>query len=47
MREEWLERAAELATRDPYYNPRPVDRHGIRGLLDDAYHGRRPVETRG
>ena len=37
-----LDAAAELATRDPYWNPRPVERSAIRGLLDDAFHGRRP-----
>jgi maleylacetate reductase len=26
----------------PYYNPRPVTREGVRALLDDAFHGRRP-----
>ncbi|KAB2855452.1 MAG: maleylacetate reductase, partial [Bauldia sp.] len=25
-----------------YWNPRPIDRAGIRALLDDAWHGRRP-----
>jgi maleylacetate reductase len=38
-----LDRAAELATQNPYYNPRPVTREGIRALLDDAYHGRPPA----
>jgi alcohol dehydrogenase class IV len=37
-----LERAADLAIADPYWNPRPIDRTGIRALLDDAWHGRRP-----
>jgi maleylacetate reductase len=37
-----LDQAAEIATRNPYYNPRPVSRDGIRRLLDDAFHGRRP-----
>ena len=37
-----LDRAAELATQAPYFNPRPPDRAGIRALLDDAFHGRRP-----
>jgi len=37
-----LDRAADIATGSPYYNPRPVDRDGVRALLDDAYHGRRP-----
>ena len=38
-----LDRAADLATAAPYYNPRPVDRAGVRALLDDAFHGRRPA----
>jgi maleylacetate reductase len=42
MSESDLDRAAELATASPYWNPRPVDRDGIRALLDDAFHGRRP-----
>ncbi|CAN0269702.1 unnamed protein product [Discosporangium mesarthrocarpum] len=37
-----LDRAAEIATASPYYNPQPVDRNGVRALLDAAYHGRRP-----
>ena len=36
------DRAADLATQAPYYNPRPPDRAGIRDLLDAAFHGRRP-----
>lgn len=40
--EDALDRAAELATRTPYYNPRPINGTGIRRLLDDAFHGRRP-----
>ena len=42
MREEDLDRAAEVAVQHPYYNPRPVTREGVRALLDDAFHGRRP-----
>ncbi len=38
-----LDRAAELATTSPYWNPRPVERAAIRKLLDDAWHGRRPA----
>jgi maleylacetate reductase len=43
MRAEQLDEAADLATRDPYPNPAPVTRDGVRRLLDDAYHGRRPA----
>lgn len=42
LKEEDLDRAAEIATASPYYNPQPVDRDGVRALLDAAYHGRRP-----
>lgn len=42
MPEAGLDRAADLAVADPYWNPRPIDRAGIRALLDDAWHGRRP-----
>jgi alcohol dehydrogenase class IV len=42
MKEADLDRAAELATTSPYWNPRPIERPAIRKLLDDAFHGRRP-----
>jgi maleylacetate reductase len=38
-----LERAAELATQNPYANPRPVEYAGVLALLKSAYEGRRPV----
>jgi maleylacetate reductase len=37
-----LERAADIAVQNPYYNPRPITREGIRALLQDAFEGRRP-----
>jgi maleylacetate reductase len=37
-----LDRAAELAVRNPYWNPRPIDRDAIRALLQKAWEGRRP-----
>lgn len=43
MREEDLERAAEIATSNPYYNPREVSRENVRALLQAAYEGRQPV----
>jgi maleylacetate reductase len=43
MKETELDRAAELATTAPYFNPRPIDRQGIRALLDNAFSGRRPA----
>jgi maleylacetate reductase len=42
MPEGELDRAAELATTSPYWNPRPIERTAIRKLLDDAWFGRRP-----
>jgi maleylacetate reductase len=38
-----LDAAAEVAVQSPYWNPRAVERHAIRELLDDAYNGRRPA----
>jgi maleylacetate reductase len=43
MPREGLEQAADLAVKNPYYNPRPLTREGILALLDDAYEGRRPA----
>jgi alcohol dehydrogenase class IV len=42
MPEDGLERAAELATQNPYANPRPVDYAGVLALLRNAYEGVRP-----
>ncbi|QQX86838.1 maleylacetate reductase [Cupriavidus necator] len=42
MREEDLDQACALALLEQYPNPRPLDARGIRQLLDDAFHGRRP-----
>jgi alcohol dehydrogenase class IV len=43
MPHEDLDRAARLATENPYYNPRPVEYAGVRQLLEDAYQGTRPA----
>jgi len=37
-----LDRAADIATQNAYWNPAPVDRAGIRDLLDAAWDGRAP-----
>lgn len=37
-----LDRAADIALRNPYANPRPIERAGIRQLLQDAFDGRCP-----
>jgi len=42
MAEADLDRAADLAVADPYWNPRPIERDAVRRLLADAWHGRRP-----
>jgi maleylacetate reductase len=38
-----LDRAAKLATENPYYNPRPIEYSGVRQLLENAYYGKRPA----
>lgn len=42
-----VERATEIATRNPYWNPRDVEANGIRRLLTDAQSGRRPQADNG
>jgi maleylacetate reductase len=42
MPREGIERAAELATANPYYNPAPVQKDALRRLLQNAYDGRPP-----
>ena len=42
MQESDLDKAAQIATTNPYYNPRPIERGPIRKLLDNAYFGRPP-----
>ncbi|MFB9953152.1 maleylacetate reductase [Rhizobium puerariae] len=37
-----LDKAADLAVKNPYWNPRPVEREGIRALLQRAWEGSRP-----
>jgi maleylacetate reductase len=43
MRREQLDQAADLAVQNPYYNPCPVTREGVRQLLENAFEGRRPA----
>jgi maleylacetate reductase len=42
MREADLDRAADMAVKSPYSNPRPFDRASIRALLQEAWEGTRP-----
>ncbi|WP_251551420.1 maleylacetate reductase [Neobacillus muris] len=44
MKEKDLDDAARLASKNPYYNPRPVDEQSIRQLLELAYKGTRPQQ---
>ena len=37
-----LDRAADLAVQNPYWNPRPVERDAVRRLLGQAWEGTRP-----
>jgi maleylacetate reductase len=43
LTEQDLDRAADIATKNPYANPRPVTRDGIRHLLQQAYDGHCPA----
>jgi alcohol dehydrogenase class IV len=42
MPREGLEKAARLATENPYYNPRPIRHEDILALLENAFEGVRP-----
>lgn len=37
-----LDRAADLAVANPYWNPRPVERAAVRAMLQQAFEGARP-----
>ena len=43
MRVADIDRVADLAVANPYWNPRPVTREGVRALLVDAFEGNRPA----
>lgn len=42
MPEDSIDRAADLAVQNPYWNPRPIDRDAIRQLIADAWAGNPP-----
>lgn len=42
MKQQDLDKAADIAAANPYWNPRPVEREAIRQLLQDAWEGKRP-----
>lgn len=43
MKEEDLDLATEIATKNAYWNPRPVEKEGLRRLLQAAWAGETPV----
>ena len=43
MPRDGLDQAVEEIVGTPYWNPRPVEKEGIRRLLADAFEGRRPL----
>ncbi len=43
MKEADLDRAAEIATQNPYWNPRPIERDALRRLLQAAWAGEAPA----
>ncbi|OXJ16374.1 maleylacetate reductase [Burkholderia sp. HI2500] len=45
MQEADLDRAADIAAANPYWNPRPIERDGLRALLQDAFDGNLPGTT--
>ncbi|WP_018393605.1 maleylacetate reductase [Bacillus sp. 37MA] len=44
MKESDLDQAAELAVKNPYYNPRSIEQRAIRKLLEYAFTGKRPLK---
>ena len=44
MHEQDIDRAADLAVKNPYWNPRPVERDAIHGLIARAFVGAPPVD---
>jgi alcohol dehydrogenase class IV len=42
MPEDGIDRAVALVTKDPYWNPRPIEAEGLRALLARAYAGEGP-----
>ncbi len=45
MSEEGIDLAADLAVQNAYWNPRPIERAGIRQLIAAAWAGERPAAT--
>jgi alcohol dehydrogenase class IV len=47
MPEEGIDKAVELALANPYWNPRPLERDGLRELIGRAYAGTPPTTPPG
>ena len=45
MPESGIDKATDIALANPYWNPRPLERSGIRGLIARAWAGEEPVGT--
>ena len=43
MKESDLDRAADIAVANPYWNPQAIERAGVRALLQRAWEGERPA----
>ena len=43
MPESGIDKATEIALANPYWNPRPLERAGIRGLIARAWAGEEPM----
>ena len=46
MPQDGLNQAVDIAMAQPCWNPRPLDREGVYALLEDAWHGRPPEDSR-
>ncbi|MEH2562013.1 maleylacetate reductase [Bradyrhizobium sp. AZCC 2289] len=44
MRKQDIDQAADLAVKNPYWNPRPIERDAIRELITRAWDGKAPVD---
>ena len=44
MRKQDIDQASDLAVKNPYWNPRPVERDAIHGLIARAWAGMPPVD---
>jgi len=42
MPQDGIERAADIAMKNPYWNPRPIERDAIRDLIARAWAGEPP-----